>query len=460
MASAALPFHSYRLRSKKASQTRLLNCYAQQTPPEGRGPVFIQGSPGIRPFAEINLGPQRAGIEFQGYLYCVAGNGFYKVDSLGNATLIDNVAGGARVELARNPTQIAILIAPTLFIYNDSGSFIPVSDPDFIGASRMAVLDGYGGFVEPDSGRFFISAANDFSDFDALQFATAEGLPDNLVSIEANNREFVLFGSQSIELWGNTGAAGFPFERLANGYIENGCGAAYSTCNADNTVYYIDQDRIGRRLEGNVPKRITTEGVEQQWQEYSTISDAYACSYVHDGHWFVVWTFPTAGATWVFDINTGEWHERESYGEDHWRAQWVVKCFDKTLVGDTQSGDIGELHSTTYDEWEQVLLREATSGVVYADKDYVWHDRLELDLDVGHGTLIGQGSDPEIMLDISNDGGVTFRAMPNRLLGSLGQYRKLVHWDRLGRSQERVYRIRVSDPVPFTITAARLDTHL
>jgi hypothetical protein len=454
-----LPFHSYRLRSKKAAQTRLLNCFAQQQPPEGRSPTLISGIAGIKSFASVASTPQRAGIAFNGALYAVAGNQFVRVSGGGVVTTIGAVAGAGNVDIAKNTSQIAILIEPDLWVF-DGTTLSQVNDPDYVarGAKRMAVMDNYGAFVEPNSGRWFICDLTDFTVYDSLDFATAEGNPDNLLSIESNNRQFILFGEESIEMWDNTGEAGFPFARNPNGYVESGCGAPYSTCSADNTVYWIDQDRLARRLEGNIARRVSHEGVEQKWQDYSTIADAQALSYVYDGHTYVKFTFPTAGATWVYDINTQEWHERQSYGYDHWRAKWVVKCYDKTLVGDTLTGNIGEIDARTYTEWGNVLLREATSGAITDGGRWIQHDRLELELDVGNVPLSGQGSAPEIMLDVSDDGGVTFRSRSNRSLGATGKYRKRVHWERGGRSRERVNRFRVTDPIPFVVTGARLDT--
>jgi hypothetical protein len=453
-----LPFHSYRLRSKKAAQTRLLNCFASVQPPEGRSPTLIQGIAGIKSFATISPSPQRAAISFNGFLYAVAGTSFVRVSTAGVATTLGSVPTAGRVDIAKNTNQIAILAEPNLWVY-DGTTLTKVNDIDFIarGAKRMAVMDNYGGFVEPRSGRFFICDLNDFTVYDALDFATAEGAPDNLLSIESNNRQFVLFGEESAELWDNTGRSGMPFERNPNGYVECGCGAPYSTCSVDNTVYWIDQDRLARRLEGNIARRISHDGVEQKWQDYSTISDAFSFPYVFDGHTFVVFTFPTAGASWVYDINTQEWHERESHGYDHWRAAWVVKCYDRSFVGDTQSGNIGELSPTTYSEWGGPLVREATSAAITNKGREMQHDRLELELDVGNVPLSGQGSAPEIMLDVSDDAGVSFRARSNRSLGATGRYRHRVHWDRNGRSRERVYRFRVSDPVPFVVAASRLD---
>lgn len=455
----SLPFHSYRLRSRKSAQMRLLNCYAMQAPPEGKSPLMIQGMAGIRSFSTITKSPQRAAIAVGGVLYSVAGNGFYSVNSAGVETSIGTVTATGSVDIAKNSTQIAILVEPDLWVY-EAGVLTQVSDTDFTtrGAKKMAVLDNFGGFIEPSSGRFFICDLANFTVYDALDFATAEAQPDNLLSIESNQRQFVLFGEDTIELWDNVGGSGFPFARVANGYVECGVCGKDATTQADNTVFWLDHDRIARRLEGITPRRISTDGCEQQWQDYATVADCKVSSYVYDGHTFVVYRFPTAGATWVYDINTGEWHERQSYGYDHWRAAWVVKCYDKVLVGDTQTGNIGEMDANTFSEWGNALYREATTGVVLGESKWGYFDRLELDMEVGRAI----GSDPSVMLDISNDGGMTFTAKQSRSLGAAGEFKKLVHWDRLGRAKrnQRAFRWRCTDDAPFVINEARLQARL
>ena len=437
---------------------RLLNCYAIQAPPEGRSPISVQGMAGIRAFAAITPSPQRAAIQFGGTLYSVAGGTFYSVSSAGVETSIGSVTASGSVDIAKNTGQITILVEPDLWVY-ESGVLTQITDTDFTsrGAKKMAVLDNFGGFIEPNSGRFFICDLADFTVYDPLDFATAESAPDDLVSIEANSSQFVLFGEDTTELWDNVGGSGFPFVKVTGGVIECGCAGKDATTVADNTVWWLDPDRIFRKLEGITPRRISNDGTEQQWQDYASVDDAFVYSYIYDGHTFIVVRFPTAGATWGYDINTGEWHERQSYGYDHWRAAWVVKCYGKALVGDTQTGNIGEIHATTYSEWGDILSREATTGVIRDGGRRLFHDRLELDVEVGQGLESGQGSDPVMMMDQSDDGGINFTAKPNFSLGTTGQTRKRVHRNALGSSYQRVYRFRQTDPVPFGIHAGQLD---
>ena len=71
--------------------------------------------------------------------------------------------------------------------------------------------------------------------------------------------------------------------------------------------------------------------------------------------------------------------------------------------------------------------------------------------DVGVGLLYGQGSDPRLTLELSNDGGVTWTALPTETLGAQGEYGTRVIWNRLGMSPDRVYRCSISDPVPLSV---------
>ncbi len=61
-----------------------------------------------------------------------------------------------------------------------------------------------------------------------------------------------------------------------------------------------------------------------------------------------------------------------------------------------------------------------------------------------------------MQLDISDDGGETWHSLPSRDMGLIGEYRKVIRWNRMGQARDRVYRCRVSEAAPFHL----LDTDL
>ena len=84
--------------------------------------------------------------------------------------------------------------------------------------------------------------------------------------------------------------------------------------------------------------------------------------------------------------------------------------------------------------------------------------RFELDIESGVGLTSGQGSDPQVMLDWSDDGGFKFGPLqPWRSAGKIGRYKARLRWRRMGRFRERVLRVQISDPVKRAIIAAHAE---
>ena len=282
------------------------------------------------------------------YLYVVSGNTLYQVSSSWTATPKGVVAGSGLVSMADNGTQIMLAADPTGYIYNTStGVFAQITDTDFPGASIVDYLDGYFVFIEPNSQRLWVTALLDGTSIDPLDFASAEGDPDNIVSMIVDHREVWVFGTNSTEVWYNAGLSDFPLVRIQGAFNELGCAARYSVAKMNNQVYWLGKDARGQGIvyqaNGYMGQRISTHAVEWQIQQYGNISDAIAYTYQQDGHSFYVLTFPSVGATWVYDAITGAWHERAGWYDGEWvRQRGATQAFynGEVLVGDYENGNI------------------------------------------------------------------------------------------------------------------------
>lgn len=259
-------------------------------------------------------------------------------------------------------------------------------------------------------------------------------------------------GTHSGELWWNSGANNFPFERQAGGFLELGMKGGLTKL--DNSEFWLANDNTWRRMVGQTPTRISTHSVEEFLRTY--LSTAYGFSYTVEGHLIVVLKFLDE-ATWCYDVTTGEIHERASYGQSDWRVNAALEIGGVTYVQDAVSGKVGILDPATYAEWDDPLVAAFTYAAVYAGGREVFHNRFELIFEAGVGLASGQGSDPEVMLEFSDDGGRTFKFAPNRKLGKIGQYKWRAFWTALGRSRDRVYRVSVSDPVKLVVLDTTLD---
>lgn len=460
---------SYVARSVNAAANRMVNLFPESLM-EGKEAAWLQRVPGKRLLATIGSGPIRGLWAFGGYAYVVSGYELYRVDTNWIATFLGLVSGTGPVSMTDNGTQLFISCNPDGFIYNATTStFGQITDADFPGSGLVEYDDGYFVFNEPNSQKIWITSLLDGTSIDALDFASAEGSPDLVVGVATTHREVWVFGTNSVEAWNNTGAADFPFERISGAFNEIGCSAPYSIAKLDNGLFWLGSDARGRgmvyKANGYRGERISTHAVEWQIQSYGDISDAVAYTYQQDGHSFYVLNFPSASKTWVYDVATQLWHERASGNNLEYRdrGNCHVNFNDTTVIGDFQDGRIYALDPTTYadDTAIQKWLR-AWRALPPGQNDLkrTAHHALQLDCESGVGLDgVTQGTDPQVMLRWSDDGGHTWSNEHWRSMGGLGATGTRVIWRRLGMTQklrDRVYEVSGTDPVKIAILGAQI----
>ena len=454
--------NSYQARSLPLSAQRLINFYAEAAPKDAKSPVVLYGSPGIKTFAaSVGGGPIRGLDVMNGLLYAVSGNTLYSVNSLGTATFLGEIdTSSGPVSMTHNQAgtpQLAIVDGLQGWIYDTTNGLVRITATDFFPADVVTFQDQYFIFNRAGTGQWFISNLNNGKSYTATDIGSAEGDPDNVVSLVSNRRELWVFGESTTEIYYNSGNSDFTFSRFEGGFLERGCAAAFSIAEDDNSIFWLGEDRIFYRADGYQPVRISQYGVEEALRKYNVVSDACAFIYTMAGHKFYVVHFGAADQTWVYDITTGLWHERQSAGMGRWRASTHIEVYGKHLVGDSVDGKIGELDLDTYDEYGAVMQGEITGPPVHQDRKRVFHRRFELDIESGVGLTSGQGSDPQVWLDWSDDGGRTYSARkPFRSMGKIGAYTQRLRWLSLGSARQRIYRLTVSDAVKRSIVGANL----
>jgi hypothetical protein len=221
---------SYVVRSVNAADNRMVNLYPEVIPEGGKEPAYLQRCPGMRLYTTVGSGPIRGLWSVEGVLYVASGSELYKVDAALNITKLGDITGTGPVSMADNGLQLFVACNPDGYIYNfTTNVFAQITDPDFPGAVNVGYLDGYFVFNEPNSQRVWITALLDGLSVDPLDFASAEGSPDGLVSLIIDHREAWLFGTNSTEVWYNSGNPDFPLERIQGAYNEIGCVLPNST---------------------------------------------------------------------------------------------------------------------------------------------------------------------------------------------------------------------------------------
>lgn len=495
---------SYVARSINAADNRMVNLFPEAVP-EGSGGKeagFLLRCPGLRLLATVGTGPIRGLWVTNGIAYIVSGSQFYSMTTSYVATLRGTVSGTGPVSMADNGTQIFIACNPLSYIYNTSTLvFAQITDVDFPGAGSVGYLDGYFVFNEPNTQKFWVTALLDGTSVDPLDFASAEGYPDDVVALIVDHREIFLFGNTSVEVWYDAGTPDFPLARIQGAFMEVGCEAAYSVAKLDNSVFWLGSDARGRgivyRANGYTPARLSTNAVEYAIQSYGNITDAIGYTYQQDGHPFYVLIFPSAEATWVYDVSTQLWHERAGFENGLFvrhRSNCQMSFNDEVVVGDYEDGRIYAFDLDVYvdDTQTQKWLRSWRALPTGQNNlKRTAHHSLQLDAETGVGLSVtpdydaenlitesgdylmtesgdyltttsyfgAPGYNPQVMLRWSDDAGHTWSNEHWNSMGKIGSYGTRTIWRRLGMTEkirDRVYEVSGTDPVKIAIMGAEL----
>jgi hypothetical protein len=339
--------------------------------------------------------------------------------------------------------------------------------------TQIGFLDGYGIWFNKTAGKIRLSNLNDFATNDPTQFALRSDAPDNWVAMCVNPPDIWLIGGQTGSVWYDAGSFPFPLAFRVGSTFKFGCAATFSIAAAGDSVFWLSQNAEGAgivvRARGYVPQPVSTYALETAiagYQRTSTISDAEALVYQAAGHTFYILRFPSANATWGYDLRTGLWHERDTLNAltgqpDAWHARVITHAFGKHLVGYSATGTIARLDDTIGTEVDETAIRRLRIPPALAARDgaRLYVDRFELGIEPGLGTPSGQGSDPQVMERHSFTDGKTWSNQRMRSAGRQGEYGRQVVWLKNGSSRKTwVPEITITDPFPQRIVSASVLT--
>ena len=460
--------NSYKAKSGFASAERLVNCYVEPCPPDSQFQAMVLNTAGLTVWKDLNIGFPIYGMEVMGEnLYVVAGSNVYKIDSTKTVTSIGTIATApSRVLMTNNGTQVTILTESGTAYYctSSAASLTQITDGDYDLSDSIATLDGYTIATKKQGRTFKWSDINATQTWQSLNVQTVEADSSNIVRVAMNNLELWFFKENIIEVYYDSARPGYIFDRKEGVFIQKGCAAKYSVASLDGGFFFLGNDRIVYMTNGYQLAPISTFPISQEIETYSTVSDAYGFTHVMNGHKFYTLTFPTQDVTWQYNITTQLWHERQSLNAQQQQGQWraTTHAFfaGLNLFGDFETGIIYQADQNVYTENGSTILRKAISATLFCNYARATFDRFTLMMDTGVGLVNGQGSDPQLMLRVSIDGGKTWGFEAWQPIGTQGDYLKEVFWTNLGYARSAIFEITYSEPTKFVIVGAFLNSEV
>lgn len=461
----AIPFvgPSYEVFDGEASRSRAVNLYLSAMEAPAKAQFVLASVPGLvqrnTTSAEV-----RGCISAGDRAFFVAGATLYELNAdwgvISRGTL---ATSDGNVGMTWGLTQLLVTDGNNGYVLRlASNTFEQISDEDWPGCVMPGYLNGFFTLVVPGGQQAYVTSIDDATAIDALDFVSAERVPDDLVAQIVVFGEQWLLGSLSSEVWSASGAlsSDYPLQRNNGANSDVGCLAAFSVQPLDNGFMMVGRDRNGSgmvyRANGLQLQRVSNQAVEQALQASTDLSAAVAYVYQQGGLTFWCVNAPGLTSTWCYEVSTGTWHERcdlDSVGElAAGRVTHAMFAHGYT-VGFDADGYVYEMSRTAYTNAGDPLVRLRVSpNDVTPTRERQFFSEFVADVTTGEAA---QGEEYFAELSYSNDGGKTWGAWLSRSVGKVGEYFARLLWTRLGMGRDRVWRLRYSGETPFTIVSGQ-----
>jgi hypothetical protein len=442
-------------RSRPLTSQLTQNFYAELSDdPGAKYPYVLMPFPGAKAFGSAS-GLDRGMHVHKGTLYKVTGTTLYSVDTSGAHTSLGSIPGTGRCIFAGMLSNLVLTTGGKAYQYNGS-TVAEITDPQLESPASCAHLNNQM-LYDGDNSRFCSSDVGDATAIDGLNYASAESEADDLLRVFTHNQYAYLLGETTIETWWNSGVGSPPFDRIEQGIMQVGLGALHSVASNDDAWYLLGDDNHVYRIIGLERSQVTTIAIHHALSTETTVIDAIGLCFDIEGQRFYLLSLPTANKSWLFSEQTG-WTTLSSSGGRS-LANSYAYYNRKHLVADYRGGAIYEWDLDTFAEVDDPIERIRETGPIHggllgAPGLTVEMDSFELIMETGQGLLTGQGSDPKIALQVSDDGGKTWGTEMWESIGKSGEFREKVSWHALGSFYERILRIKISDPVFCSIHSA------
>lgn len=457
-------------KSPQIDAQRRINCYLEPQREEDRTRLALIGSPGLTLFSSaIGANPCRGmwpvNTLATPLLFTCHGGTLY---SLNNAAVLSTIGTinttSGDVSMADDGKFLVLVDGTNGWVYNMSApaGLNKITDGNFTTTPKYVTWQDNYFIVAANTARQFqlsqISPSVDPTVWPSVQINFTGAGGGQIQALLADHSTLPIFSDVYSEFWQDAGNADFPYASIPGSAQEYGLNSPWSLCKYDNSLAGLFKNRMGEvnisRMAGFRLQKLSSAELDFTLNGYANTADAEGFGYMQGGHPMLQMGFPSAGKTWEFDGLSKAWGERQATDGTRYWAHKFANFVGKKLVSDYRNGNIYVIDNTVFTDNGSIAPMEVWSKHIWNDDKYLTIPQIQVDIESGVGITSGQGSNPQMMLEVSKDGGQTFTAIAWASMGAIGQYTQRVIWRRLGRAREWVLKLRITDPVKRVLVGA------
>jgi hypothetical protein len=445
---------------------RRINCFlAPQAEPD-RTSLALIGSPGLTLFNNALSGASRGmwavNTLSTPLIFTVHLGTLYSINNAGVTASIGTIGTTTGdVSMADNGTTLVLVDGSKGYTYNmvTPAGLNQITDGNFTTSPKTVTWqDTYFIVTAGSTNQFQLSNGSDATTWPAVNINFTGSSPGALQAGIADHSVLNLMGDVYAEFWQDTGSPDFPYASIPGSAQEFGLASPWSLSKYDNSLAGLFKNKMGEanisRMEGFRLQKLSSVDLDYTINGYSNVADAEGFGYMLQGHPMYQIGFPTAGKTWEYDGYSKAWGERQSTTGGRYWANKFAFFVNRRLVSDYRNGNIYQIDPTVYSDNGSEIGMEVHSRHIWNDDKYLTIPQIQVDVQAGVGLATGQGSNPQLMLEISKDGGQSFSPWAWQSMGKIGQTTQRVIWNRLGRARDWVLKLRITDPVYRVLVGA------
>ncbi len=264
-------------------------------------------------------------------------------------TLVSTLLGGAPPQASHVVANSSRLEANDLLVDKTKVRFSGV----FQGTVDIALMENWDNDGISDHGGFF----------------TAEARPDPVMAVYENTNEIFVWGKDNVQIFSPDATNIFA----PSATRESGTLAPYSIIKLGQDFFWLDQHRRIVYSDGRTFQNL--EGpIKSQLDALSTPSDCFGYRVFTGDTDCLVWTFPTDGRTFAYQVDGGwgewfGWNEGASQFKSFIvNAHYLRRDGGLNVVG-TTDGRIGKFSETAFDDRGERVVAYVESGFINRETD-------------------------------------------------------------------------------------------
>ena len=444
---------------------RRINCFVDVRQHGEKTAFSLVGRRGLTLFANNGLQTMRGmwAVNTLTVPLCffVQDSTLYSVNNSGSVSTIGNInTSTGNVSMVDNGTFLVFVDGTSGYYYNmiSPAGINQIVDGNFTtNPGYVTFQDTYFIVTSNKTNQFQLSANADPTTWPAVNINFTSS-PAPIQACISNHSVLHIFGQDSTEFWQNTGSPDFPFAIIPSASQPFGLASPWSLSSFENTTIGLFRNKVGKikvgMWSGFQLRPVSNQDIDTILDQYVNVSDAKGYSFDAAGHQFYILNLPSAGQCWQFDGQSQIWSEVQATDGSAFWADKSAFLVNNTLVNDRRNGNIYLVDGGNMTDAGSLIPMEVWTQHIWREDKYIGISKVQIDMEQGTGSATGQGVNPVMDLQVSKDGGNSFRSIGYSSIGPVGQYTQRTTWNSLGGARDWVLRLRITDPVKRVITGA------